>query len=222
MFNDDGLACKSHGKGTPAKQLIYDAAGERQWAFREFDGIPGCIANKCPDYIAKKCKPHGNMKCFPSIDLAPNPYRFETTSVNTIVGIESALSKLWHLLAAAHTVKSLESGKDIPFEGFFGMKLFLVHKKIKSGGRDVFITDLLPSKEFTQIVMEPIKRGILKNVSAAKLAGGAGSVSLLSDAAQKLIQSSEVLDEFAEDADLSAPPSEEEIVDQAAEALTEK
>lgn len=176
----EGLLCKSHGSGTVARYLQYNEKGERTWIDRQFNGVAKCAFEDCPDYKSGTCKPIGLMKVFPTVDMAPNPYRFETRSINTIMRVESSLSDLWSLLKAAHTVKQIEAGKPIPFDGFFGQKLILWHHKVKSGGRDVYITEVLPSAEFTQFVMEPIKRGISKNVSAAAIAGSA-SVGMLSD-----------------------------------------
>jgi len=184
--SSEGLLCKSNGLGTIAKQLVMDGE-KRTWVNRSFDGKEGCLYKGCPDYIAGRCKAIGLMKCFPAADLAPNPYRFETRSINTIIGIESSLEDLYNLLRVAHTIRQHEAGKQLPFDGFFGSKLVLSHRKIKSGGRDVFITDVLPSLEFTEAVMEPIKRGLLKKQSLSKEIGSMGNASLLDQAAQKLI-----------------------------------
>jgi len=186
----DGLLCKSHGVGTLARKLEFTADGDRRWVDREFDGKVGCAFNDCPDKQANKCKPIGLLKCFPVVDMAPNPYRFETRSINTIIGIESALQDLERLLMAAHAVKQLEAGKQLDYEGFFGAKMYLVHRKVKSGGRDVYITDLMPTEEFTQNVMEPIKRGLKKRNEVAQLSGAAGNVSLLNQAGQQLLEGS--------------------------------
>lgn len=192
--SSDGLTCKSHGEGTNAKYLTFGPNGERNWIDREFDGNKGCPYKNCPDFKAKSCKPIGLMKCFPTVDMAPNPYRFETRSINTIIGIESSLQDMWGLLRAAHTVKELEAKKELTFEGFFGMKMYLIHRKIKSGGRDVFITNLVPTDEFIEIVMEPIKRGIADKRKQAKMLGSAGSVSMLEAAGNKLLESDEKTD----------------------------
>ena len=127
------------------------------------------------------------MKIFPTVDLSTMPYRFETRSINTVIGIESSLNDLWTLLNAAHAIKQMEAGSTLPFDGFFGAKLFLIHRKIKSGGREVFITDLFPTPDFNIMVMEPIKRGLEQKKNRALLAGAAGSMSLLNQAATNLI-----------------------------------
>jgi hypothetical protein len=111
--------------------------------------------------------------------------------VNTIVGIESALDDLRMLLSAAHIVKESEAGCKLPFDGFFGAKLYLTLRKVKSGGRDVFITDLMPTQEFTDIVMEPIKRGLATKSKQAMLAGSKKGLSLLESAGQRLIEGAE-------------------------------
>ena len=134
MFSSsDGLQCKSNGKGTNAKLLTFTPDGDREWIDRDFDGIKGCLYEKCPDSMSKKCKPLGMMKCFPTVDLTPNAYRFETRSINTIMGMESSFMKLWNLLNVAHAIKEKEAGKGLKFDGFFGAKMYLIHKKIKSG-----------------------------------------------------------------------------------------
>jgi hypothetical protein len=185
----DGLLCKSHGTGTIAKQLKIGPNGERKWEDR-FANEGNCPFQDCPDFKEGKCKQMGMMKCFPTIDLNPNPYRFETRSINTIVGIESTFINLETLLKAAHMVKQIEAGKQLPYDGFFGAKMFLIHRKIKSGGRDVFISDLTPTPDFTDSVMEPIKRGLSTRSKQSRMIGGAGSVSLLGEASEKMLEAS--------------------------------
>ena len=190
MFSSsEGLMCKSHGTGTNARQLTFTPDGDRLWIDREFDGVKGCTYEKCPDYISKKCKPLGMLKCFPTIDLTPNPYRFESRSLNTVMGIESSLAKLWNLLNVAHAIKQKEANKPLKFDGFFGAKLYLVHKKTKSGGREVFISDLLPTESFIAEVMEPIKRGLEMKSKQAKLTASNETVSLLEMAESSLLES---------------------------------
>jgi hypothetical protein len=127
------------------------------------------------------------MKIFPTCDLTSMPYRFETRSVNSIVGIESALADMWTLLRAAHTIRQFEEQKPISFDGLFGAKFFLVHRKIRSGGREVFITDLFPSPDFNQVVMQPIMRGLAQKKSMANLTGAAGTLPILEQAAERLL-----------------------------------
>jgi len=183
----EGLLCKSQGVGTNARYLKFGPNGERDWIDREFDGKKGCLFRECPDYKDGKCKVLGLMKVFPTVDMSANPYRFETRSINTIIGIESALQDMAMLIHAAHAVKQMEAGRTLPFDGFFGARLYLVHKKIKSGGKDVFITDLMPTEEFTLSVMEPIKRGLARKAKNSGLVGASGSVSILDQAGQKLL-----------------------------------
>lgn len=167
----DGLLCRGHGNSTIAKQLKV-TGDKREWLDRE------CKYKECPDFIKDSCKEIGIMKIFPILDISTNPYRFETRSLYTISGIEASLDKLWNLCKAAHIVKKFEAKKEIPFEGFFGMQFSLIHKKAKVGGRDVFVTDIIPTPETAAAIMEPIKRGISKNQAAALTAGGT-SFSLL-------------------------------------------
>ena len=167
----DGLLCRGHGDSTVAKQL--KVTGEK----REWLNID-CKYKECPDFIKDSCKEIGIMKVFPLLDISTNPYRFETRSLYTIAGIEASLDKLWNLCKAAHIVKRAEAKKDIPFEGFFGMQFSLIHKKAKVGGREVFVTDIIPTPETAAAIMQPIQRGIRLNQSAA-LTAGASSFSLL-------------------------------------------
>ncbi len=187
MFSStEGLLCKSHGEGTPAKYLTFDG-DSRVWVDRQFEGTPGCKYKDCPDFASGKCKVLGLMKIFPTCDLSTMPYRFETRSINTIIGIESALQDLWMLLRAAHSIRQIEEGKELPFDGFFGSKLFLVHRKIKSGGREVFVTDLFPTPDFNTTVMEPIKRGLEQKKNRALLKGAEGTMNLLQEASNSLL-----------------------------------
>ena len=183
----EGLLCKSHGVGTTARYLKFGPNGERDWIDREFNGKKGCLFRECQDFKDGNCKAIGLLKCYPTADMSANPYRFETRSINTIIGIESTLEDLGVLLHAAHSVKQMEAKKELPFDGFFGSKLYLVHKKIKSGGKDVFITDLMPTEEFTKSVMEPIKRGLAQKAANATMPGSNGYMSILERAGQKLL-----------------------------------
>jgi len=182
--SSEGLLCQSQGLNDTAKFLKFTPDGDREWTERK------CLYKDCPDFQSKKCKEIGFMKCFPVIDMTPNPYRFETRSINTILGIESSISQLWNLLRVAHSIKEREANKSLKFDGFFGAKLYLIHKKIKSGGRDVFITDLIPTPDFIQLVMEPIKRGLKFQVDQARIEGGGGTGSMLDigDLEQKLLE----------------------------------
>lgn len=163
----EGLICRSSGEGTVANYLQFNDKGERIWTEREFNGINGCIYKDCPDYKSKICKEFGIMRVFPIIDLSAQPYRFESRSVNTIRGIESQINSLWRLVKAAHMVKCAEAGKQLEFQGLFGAKFALVHRKARSGGRDIYITDIVPSDEFSKSVMNPITRGIKINQKAS-------------------------------------------------------
>jgi len=232
MFSSsEGLMCKSHGEGTNARQLTFTPDGDREWVDRIFNGKKGCPYKQCPDYISKKCKPLGMLKCFPIIDLTPNPYRFETRSLNTIMGIESSLTKLWNLLNVAHAIKQKEANSLLKFDGFFGAKMYLIHKKIKSGGRDVFISELLPTQSFIDEVMEPIKRGLDMKSKQAKIAASNESMSLLEMAETALLESGindgtdeesvplsiedqqHIAKEFGADADIHGPQEEASLDD---------
>jgi hypothetical protein len=199
MYGGDGLLCKSHGEGTEAKHLTFGPDGERIWKPREFNGVKGCIYQLCPDFISGKCKQTGLMKVHPLVDMDPNPYRFETRSISSVIGIESQIEDLYALSRASHMVRNQELEGKLPFDGLFGARLELRHRKIRSGGRDVFITDLVPSPEFAASLMEPIKRGIERNNTAALTSNGI-SVSLLQSATSAMLEDhsgdySEIIDD---------------------------
>lgn len=223
----DGLVCKSSGEGTIAKKLEFNDKGERVWTEREFEGIKACPYKDCPDFKAKKCMPIGLMKVFPDVDLSTNPYRFETRSINTILGIESDLDKMWNLAGAAHAIKCKEAKKDLRFEGFFGAKMSLIHRKIKSGGREVYISEIRPSDEFAASLMMPIQRGIAANQKAA-LTAGSQHVALLGQDQAVDIDSPQiemdVEDEKAIATQFNADAAKQTdgTVDEAAKALLEK
>jgi len=182
-FNSDGLVCSGNGIGTEAKVLTYSPDGDRIWKARP------CGFTECPDYIGGKCKPSGVMKIYPSVDSTPpNPYKFETHSIITISNIESSLEDIWNLLRMAHAVKELEAGHALPFDGMFGLKMYLAHRKTKSGGKDVYVTDLIASKEFRDNIMKVISRAIDKKTQDSALVGADGSFSLLDTAASVMIQ----------------------------------
>ena len=187
MFNSSGLACKSHGEGTPAKMLKKLPGDKREWEFRSFNGKPGCAYKECPDYKSGDCTECGTLKVYPTFDMAPNPYRFDTKSLNTILNIESALDRLWNLIKMAHAARVREAGKDLPFDGFFGARLVMKLDKIKSGGRDVWVTSLFPAADYVAELMDPIKRWMEARRNVAALPGAAGSMSLLDLAASKMI-----------------------------------
>lgn len=184
----EGLLCKSHGCGTIAKHLVIKGA-KRSWENR-FEDKGGCPFQDCPDFKDGKCKQMGLLKCFPIIDLAPNPYRFETRSINTILSFETTFANLSTLSRAAHMVKQMEAGKALPYDGIFGAKLFMIHRKTRSGGKDVFVTDLMPTPEYIETIMEPIKRGLAARSKMARLVGEAGSISMLGQASEKLLEAS--------------------------------
>jgi hypothetical protein len=205
MFSSsDGLICKSHGNGTEAKYLTFDNGGNRKWISREFDGKKGCLYKECPDFKSKACKQQGMFKCFPTVDLSPNPYRFETRSINSIMGIESSLLQLYELLKVAYLVKKREASKEFPFDGFFGLKLFMVHKKIKSGGKDVFITEISPTPECISLIMDPIKRGIEFNAKHSNVINTSESFSLIGNVEEELFGLTNMTDIDGSDDDVES------------------
>jgi len=183
MYNAEGLVCRGGGSGTEATRLEYDADGERSWI-----KMP-CEFPTCEHYISGACKARGSMKIYPTADATPpNPYRFDTSSINTINNIESALDDIWQLVRTAHAVKEMEAEHQLPFDGMFGMKFYLVLKKKKSGGRDVFVTELMASKDFKDNIMKVISRAITKKSEVQALEGESGTLSLLDAAATTLMK----------------------------------
>ena len=165
----EGLMCKSNGQGTIPIELIYDEKADRLRQPRLFDGKPECPYKKCPDFKSGVCKEIGHLKLFPLVDMSTNPYQITTRSINSILAISSALDDMYNLARAAWKIQCQEQGKLIPFDGLFGVRMTLVHRKIKSGGRDVYITQIEPSPEFAQSVMGVVQRGIAKRQHAALL-----------------------------------------------------
>ena len=212
MFNQkDGLVCKGHGEGTKAKRLFYTSSGEREW--REID----CPHKQCEDFKAKRCKGKGILKCFPSIDAVPSlPYRLETTSVNTILAMENGLNDVWYMLKAAHRAKELDVEKELPFDGFFLKEMMLVHRKIKSGGKEVFITEAHPTPGLIAEIMGPINK-MIKNRPALEQKFGASGLSLLDQSAGILLtDKTDIVDDLDQGDEPSMPIefSEGEVADE--------
>ena len=151
----DGLVCRSQGINTPPMQLVTRKQAGKEIRSREprlFDGQAKCPYDKCPDFINGSCKQHGIMRIIPLCDISFNLYKFETRSINTILAIESSVRRIYDMAEAAHYARFGQT-TDKKFQGLRNVKMTLVHRKIKSGGRDVFVTHLEPSKEFVKYVM---------------------------------------------------------------------
>jgi hypothetical protein len=186
MFDQtNGLVCRSHGFGTEAKRLYFDSKGERGWKENE------CKHKECPDFVKGDCCERGLLKCFPTIDAVPGlPYRLDTTSINTILAMENGLNDIWYMLKAAHKAKEIEAKKELMFDGFFLREMMLLHRKIKSGGHDVFITEIQPSEGLIEEIMRPINRMIRNR---PLLLNG----SILEESAQILLGDTDNLDEIS-------------------------
>lgn len=178
--NVEGLLCKSYGENAIPMELNIEG-DKRERRARKFNGVAKCPYKECPDYKEGKCSERGFMKVFPLIDMSTQPYQFTTTSINTIMSIESMLDDMYNLSKAAHMVRTKETGENHPFEGLFGVNMSLIHKKKKSGGRNVFVTELIPSPEFSESMMNTIQRGI-RYKSQSYLEGGTEGFSLDGDA----------------------------------------
>lgn len=157
--SSEGLQCKSHGGGTVPMEVVYEG-DKRVRKERLFDGKPACPYKECPDYKAGKCKEIGILKVYPMVDLSINPYQLTTRSLNTITAIECGLETMYNAAVVAHKMHCKQTGVDIKFDGLMGVKFTLVHRKIKSGGRDVFVTQIEHSDDFSSYIMNTIKKGI--------------------------------------------------------------
>lgn len=174
----EGLLCKSYGAGTVPTEVVYNEKGERIRRPRLFSGKAECPYEQCPDYQKGVCKECGLLKVFPFVDLQPMPYQFTTRSINSIMAINTAIHEIYSLIEAAHGFFEKETGKKLKFKGLEGVKYCLVHRKIKSGGREVFITQLEPASDIGNTVMSVIRRGI-ESSQQGMLTGTVGMVDLL-------------------------------------------
>jgi hypothetical protein len=171
----DGLVCKSHGEGTVPTEVYYEG-DKRLRRPRLFNGQPACPYKECPDFKKNACKEIGVLKVYPMVDLSINPYQLTTRSLNTIASVEYALRTMYNAAMAAWKLRCIQTGKtDTKFDGLMGIKFILVHRKIKSGGRDVFVTQIEHSEEFSSYVMKTIQQGI-EAKQQKLLEGGTGSV----------------------------------------------
>lgn len=150
----EGLVCKSYGKDTVPMQVAYEGE-KRVWRKRLFDGKAMCPYENCPDYKKGDCKNRGHLHVYPLIRDNRNPYQLSTTSKNSIIAIGAALEKMYRDLALVYFMKVGELDKG--FRGLAGTTYTLVHKKIKSGGRDVFVTQIEFSDEHSAYVMKTIR-----------------------------------------------------------------
>jgi hypothetical protein len=158
--SSEGLECKSHGEGTVPIELVYEG-DKRVRKERLFDGKASCPYKNCPDYKKNACKEIGTMKAYPMVDLSINPYQFTTRSLNTISSIEYGLNTMYNAAAMAHKLRCIQTGNpNLKFDGLVGVKFTLVHRKIKSGGRDVFVTQIEHSDDFSSYIMKTIRQGI--------------------------------------------------------------
>jgi hypothetical protein len=190
----EGLICKSYGAGTVPTELVIEA-DKRIRKPRLFNGKPECPYKDCPDYKAGTCKEMGVLKVYPTVDLSINPYQFTTRSLNTIASIEYALNTMFNAAGAAHKLRCIQAGNDnVKFDGLTGIKFTLVHRKIKSGGRDVFVTQIEHSDDFSSYVMKTIQQGI-EGKQKMLLDGKAGEI----------IEPALMLESTVEDGDGEAP-----------------
>jgi hypothetical protein len=105
------------------------------------------------------------------------------------MSIENGLQDVYNLIKQSHMCRCIEANNaDLPFDGMTLAKLVLVHKKVSSGGKEVFITEVYPSVELRRQLMGPIERMASKRVEVAQKVGSAGNISLLQGEAQKLMQ----------------------------------
>ena len=184
-FKTDGLHCRSHGEGTVAKRLRFDSKGAREWYTQT------CPYKECPDFINKECTPRGTLKLYPAINpTPPNPYRMDTTSINTIMALENGFNDIYNLAMTSHKCRCMIADEELPFDGLLLSELLLVHKKISSGGFEPFITEVYPTPGQRDIWMGPIKEIAVLRAKKVKLSGKAGNFSLTGEASQKFLDTS--------------------------------
>jgi hypothetical protein len=154
-----GLLCKSNGKDSVAMQIV-QKGDSRVWEPRLFNGKPGCPYDQCPDFKAKACKCVGILHVYPTIHDALNPYQYTTRSVNSVLNIESALNTMYNIQRSVY--QSVNGKIDEYFTGLAGLTYTLVHSKIKSGGRDVFVTQIEFSEQFSNFAMRLLRENAQK------------------------------------------------------------
>ena len=155
--SSEGLICKSYGQGTIPMEVVYEGEN-RVWKPRLFNGKAECPYKDCPDYKEGACKVSGHLHVYPLLCDRLNPYQYSTRSQNTVIAIESALETMYRASAMAYKLKN---GKlDQGFMGLAGITYTLVHKKIKSGGREVFVTQIEFSEDFSAYAMKMIRMGV--------------------------------------------------------------
>lgn len=194
----DGLICKSQGKGSVAMEVVYDRNDKRSWKQRKFKDCDTCPYDECPDFKSGACKPTGLLKVHPLIMDRADPYQLSTHSINTILKIESALKQVYDLSAMAYMLK--RGGLDENFMGLAGITYTLIHKKVKSGGRDVFITELECGETFGAYAMRAIKEGIQAqnerilsgaNLAQISITGSVTNTPVLAEPSQPLLLENE-------------------------------
>ena len=150
MYNaKQEIVCKGYGEGTTA-QFMTEEKGERVYVDRK------CEFKKCPDYIDGKCHVNGSLVLWPEVDLSLlRPYKMSTNSLNTVTGIESMLNNIFEKQKLAYAIRR-QTDPSAEFKGLLGMVFYLKHTKIISGGREVYVTELIPSKEVENDISEPV------------------------------------------------------------------
>ena len=80
---------------------------------------------------------------------------------------------------------------------------------MKSGGKEIFCTDLMPTAEFSELVMEPVKRGLASKAKMSRIIGEAGSMSLLEAAEFHIVESSKAIEASSDVAPLELEDNSE-------------
>jgi len=179
MFNGKNeIVCTSCGEGCIA-DFYKQQDGQRVKVDRE------CKYKECPDYKSGACKENGMMVVWPEADMDPlTPYKFTTRSINTIIAIETMLYRLYQQIKFAHIVACQKNPDNPPvFMGLNGMRFILKHEEAVSGGRNVWVTKLLPSKQTQQLIRD-VNLEIIKE-------GGQGLLSRVMVESKKLVYDAE-------------------------------
>ena len=141
-WGNSRVKCTGDGK----KAVFYKDMGDNTTQAQD---VP-CPYEECPYYKQDLCHAEGRLKVYLKDDFhLMAPYRLDTKSYNSIMSIESSLTRIYGMLQSIHMV----SGKSMAdFTGLSGLTLRLVLRPKKSGANMVYITSIEMPKETEQLV----------------------------------------------------------------------
>ena len=169
----NNLECTSYGNGTQYTRIVYDDEGGMSHVNTgQFDKdgneIKVCDIKNCKHRIKIgnkpiQCKPSIRLKIFPKLPgIEPNilePWKFDSSSINTVIRITSSLRKIHNLMQLSYKAEKgaeLTEEESKGKEWFFGKNLCLTHIQIVSGNKKVWVTDVIPSNTLKAELMGPI------------------------------------------------------------------